>query len=208
MHVCRLHSNHTYCMLNLRTHKILISRDVIWMNRLFGDNDETPQMLPDDDEDDLGDPTTEPDKTPSAPPTAAPPNPPTPPPAPHIPHELCNLHSDLAPSLLGPGNRQTGRERVHLMSDDPETTKEDHETTKEDPETTKEDPYELLRQALNQTLPDFALLTAAVTKSMQNPPTTLQLKILRSKNPRRLGKPGTIPMNNKEKNGEPRSERS
>ena len=53
------------------------------------------------------------------------------------------------------------------MSDDPETTKEDHETTKEDPETTKEDPYELLRQALNQTLPDFALLTAAVTKSMQ-----------------------------------------
>ena len=25
------HSNHTYCMLNLRTHKILISRDVIWM---------------------------------------------------------------------------------------------------------------------------------------------------------------------------------
>ena len=42
------HSNLTYRMLNLRTHKILISRDVIWMNRLFGDNDETPPMLPDD----------------------------------------------------------------------------------------------------------------------------------------------------------------
>ena len=32
---------------------------------------------------------------------------------------------------------------------------------------TKKDPYELLQQALKQTLPDFALLTAAVTKSMQ-----------------------------------------
>ena len=37
----------------------------------------------------------------------------------------------------------------------------------DNPETKKEDPYKLLRQALNQTLPDFALLTAAVTKSMQ-----------------------------------------
>ena len=38
------------------------------------------------------------------------------------------------------------------MSDDPKT---------------KNNPYEILHQALKQTLPDFALLTAAVTKSMQ-----------------------------------------
>ena len=37
----------------------------------------------------------------------------------------------------------------------------------DDPETKKEDPYELLQQALKQTLPDFALLTAGVTKLMQ-----------------------------------------
>ena len=38
------------------------------------------------------------------------------------------------------------------MSDDPKT---------------ENNPYEILHQALKQTLPDFALLTAAVTKSMQ-----------------------------------------
>ena len=139
-------------MLNLRTHKILISHDVIWMNRLFGDDNDTPPLLPDDDEN-LGDPAMEPDETPSAPPTAVPPNPPANPPELQVPRELRNLQSNLAPSLLGPRNRQTGRERAHLMSDNPETE--------------KEDPYELLQQALKQTLPDFALLTAAVTKSMQ-----------------------------------------
>ena len=121
-------------MLNLRTHKILISRDVIWMNCIFGDDDETPPLLPDD-EDDLGDPAAEPDETPSAPPTAEPPNPPALPPEPPIPQELRNLQSDLAPSLLGPGNRQTGRERAHLMSDN------------------SSDPYESSRRHCNKLYP-------------------------------------------------------
>ena len=147
------HSNHTYRMLNLRTHKILISRDVIWMNRLFGDDEETPPLLPDD-EDDPEDQDPDPDAPTSAS-TGPTPNPPVPPPNPAIPRELRNLQSDLAPSLLGPGNRQTGRERAqaNLMSDNPETE--------------EVDPYEILQKALNQTLPDFALLTAAVTKTMQ-----------------------------------------
>ena len=40
------HSNHTYCMLNLRTHKILLSCDIIWINRMFGDTDDTPMLPP------------------------------------------------------------------------------------------------------------------------------------------------------------------
>ena len=81
------------------------------MNHLFGDNDETPQTLPNDNEDDFGDPTTEPDETPSAPPTAEPPNPPTPPPAPHIPvnfatFKATSLHLFLAPGIAKQGGRE------------------------------------------------------------------------------------------------------
>ena len=76
-------------MLNLRTHKILISHDVIWMNRLFGDDDNTPQILPDDEED-VGDQLTEPDVIPSEHPTATPPTPPPNPPIPQLPRELRN----------------------------------------------------------------------------------------------------------------------
>ena len=72
-------------MLNLRTHKILISHDVIWMNKLFGDDEDTPPMLPAD-EDDFGDPAIEPDETPSATPTTVPPNPPATPPELKVPH--------------------------------------------------------------------------------------------------------------------------
>ena len=43
------------------------------------------------------------------------------------------------------------------MSNDPKTNTENNE----------HDPYKILQQALKQTLPDFALLTAAVTKSMK-----------------------------------------
>ena len=123
------------------------------MNRLFGDDNNTPPMLPHDDEDDVGDQPTEPDMIPSEPPTATLPTLSPNPPASQLPREICNLCSDLAPSLLGPGNCQTGRERAHLMSDDPETN----------PENKEHNPYEILQQALKQTLPAFALLTAAVT---------------------------------------------
>ena len=96
--------------------------------------------LPHDDDDDIGDPPTEPNAIPSAPPTTALPNLPATLPASQVPRELCNLRSDLAPSLLGPGNRQTGRERAHLMSDNPETNSETNEPN----------PYEILHQAENE----------------------------------------------------------
>ena len=70
-----------------------------------------------------------PDEVPShqLPNDAAPNPPPAPPAPPHGPtiappkpmnRELCNLASDLHPNLLGPGNRQTGRESTNVMYDD------------------------------------------------------------------------------------------
>ena len=105
---------------------------------MFGDPDNDPPTLPPDNDDDGDDNTPVPDETPSTPPTEPPTAAPAPDPAPHLPHELPNLQSDLAPSLLGPGNCQTGRERAHLMSDYSEPN--------------SNDPYKILQEALKQTI--------------------------------------------------------
>ena len=75
-------------------------------------------------------------------PLMGPPPAPTPAPVPptRLPRELCNLQSDLAPHLLEPGNRPTGRERMNLMLDD----------------------YDLIKNSL----PDFAFITALVSETI------------------------------------------
>ena len=124
-------------MLNLRTHHVIVSRDIIWLNRMHGED--TPTNLIPSHEDELleEDIETQPDNVPSGQPhDPAPVQAPVPTTAQalRLPRELRNLQSDLAPQLLEPGNRQTGRERLNLMLDD----------------------Y----------LPDFAFLSALVSKAM------------------------------------------
>ena len=59
--------------------------------------------------------------------------------------ELRNLASDLHPNLLGPGNRQTGRESTNVMYDD-------------------------LINTMKDILPDFAFVAAIKSKMMEEKP--------------------------------------
>ena len=142
------HPTNTYRMLNLRTHKVIISCDIIWMHRMHGTDNQTPNI--DEHNDDLLD---EPDITPDATLSQNPTNPPNPStaPTPTLPRELRNLQSDLAPNLLGPGNRPTGRERAALVLDDYEDQAF----------------YEELQKELETFLPDFAFTAAMMTTTMK-----------------------------------------
>ena len=95
----------------------------------------------------------EPDITPDATLSQNPTNPPNPStaPTPTLPRELRNLQSDLAPNLLGPGNRPTGRERAALVLDDYEDQAF----------------YEELQKELETFLPDFAFTAAMMTTTMK-----------------------------------------
>ena len=131
------HSHSSYRMINLRTHHVIVSRDIIWLNQMHGEDTPTNLIPPHEDELFEEDIETQPDNVPSGQPhDPAPVQAPVPATAqtPRLPRELRNLQSDLAPQLLEPGNRQTGRERLNLMLDD----------------------Y----------LPDFAFLTALVSEAM------------------------------------------
>ena len=134
------HPSSTYRMLNLRTHKVIISRDIIWMHKMHGEDKSTPNI--DDHHDELLD---EPDVTPDTPISQQTPAIP----APNIPRELRNLQSDLAPNLLGPGNRPTGRERAALVLDD------------------YKDKDKAFYEELQNLLPDFAFTAAMMTKTME-----------------------------------------
>ena len=112
--------------------------------------------LPDTDMEQDDDDLNIPDEVPSQPPTPAqapilpnapttpPPGPTTKPPPP-MNRELCNLASDLHPNLLGPGNRQTGRESTHVMYDD-------------------------LIDTMKDILPDFAFVATLESKMMEEKP--------------------------------------
>ena len=124
-------------MLNLKTLHVIVSQDIIWLNRMHGEDTPTNLIPPQEDELFEDDIEMQPDNVPSGQPHApAPVQAPVPPtaPAPCLPRELRNLQSDLAPQLLEPGNRQTGRERLNLM--------------------------------LDNYLPDFAFLSALVSEAM------------------------------------------
>ena len=131
-------------MLNLQTHHVIVSRDIIWLHRMYGEDNPTTLLPPQDElfEDNI---KPQPDDMPSAPANIHPANPPpvpapAPVPTPCLPRELRNLQSDLAPQLLEPGNRPTGRERINLMLDN----------------------YDLLKNSLL----DFAFISALVSKTM------------------------------------------
>ena len=44
------HSNSSYRMLNLRTHHVIVSRDIIWLNRMHGEDTLSNLIPPQEDE--------------------------------------------------------------------------------------------------------------------------------------------------------------
>ena len=76
------HSNSSYRMLNLRTHHVIVSRDIIWLNQMHGDDTLTNLIPPQEDELFEEDIKTQPDNVPSDTATPAPVQAPAPAPAP------------------------------------------------------------------------------------------------------------------------------